>query len=168
LDAKEGTYGQTPLIYACKRGSIDTARRLLFLGASINVASSKGKTALHEAISRKDLAMVELLLNPSHGQDLDVNRRNPKQASRTPLMIAILEGCDEIALALIKHPEIIVKIGDKYGFTALSLASWGNRKCIVDALLDSRFSGQIEVDAREVEGGRSALILAAKEIMSKS
>jgi ankyrin repeat protein len=162
IDAKEGTYGQTPLIYACKRGNIEMARRLLSLGASINIASSKGKTALHEAISRRDLTMVELLLSSSHGQIVDVNKRNPKQANRTPLMSAILDGSEDIALALLNHPEIIVKIRDKYGFTALSLASWDNRKGIVDALLSSKFSGQIEVDAREIEGRRSALILAAK------
>jgi ankyrin repeat protein/Holliday junction resolvasome RuvABC endonuclease subunit len=162
LNATEGTYGQTPLIYACKRGNIETARHLLLLGASVNMTSTKGRTALHEAIYRKDIAIVELLLSSWHSQDLDVNTRNAKHANRTPLMIAILEGCDKIALSLISHPDIIVTIRDKYGFTALSLASWENRQCIVDALLVSRFSRQIEVDAREIEGGRSALILAAE------
>ncbi|KAG9236434.1 ankyrin repeat-containing domain protein [Amylocarpus encephaloides] len=159
LDQREKTYAQTPLIYASRRGNIAIARRLLSLGASPNLVSQKGKSALHEAIVRKDPAMVKLLLDPSHGQITDVNSRDTKRGNRTPLMIAIRQKSNAIALTLLTHPDILINIADRFGNTALSLASLMDMQDVVDELLCRQ---SVNIDAVEQGGGRSALILAAE------
>ncbi|EPE24221.1 Ankyrin repeat-containing protein [Glarea lozoyensis ATCC 20868] len=163
IDVQEGTYGQTPLIYACRRGNMIVARRLLELGASIDIDKKGDRSAMLEAISRKNFAIVKLLLEPNHKNTAKVNTRSSKKADRPPLMVAIKAGCEDIALALLSHPDIDVNIKDKYGYTALSLASFEKQKRVVDTLVSSRFSGLIDLNAREITAGRSALILAAKK-----
>ncbi|RDL33311.1 uncharacterized protein BP5553_08750 [Venustampulla echinocandica] len=168
IDVQEETYGQTPLMYACRRGNIEIARRLLVLGASVNMTSERGRTALFEAVLQKNDEMVDLLLDfDLRGQDVDVNARNTKLFNRTPLITAIRQSSDEVAYehslsiahALLKHPNISVNLEDSIGYTALSLAAYYDLESVVNKLLS--FSN-IAIDVTEKEGGRSALILAAE------
>ncbi|KAL9079454.1 MAG: hypothetical protein Q9157_001663 [Trypethelium eluteriae] len=50
INAREHTYGQTPLHYACRRGHLKTVQALLSCGADVNLVSARGRSALFEAI----------------------------------------------------------------------------------------------------------------------
>ncbi|KAG4433290.1 hypothetical protein IFR05_011235 [Cadophora sp. M221] len=52
IDVEETTHQQTPLIYACRRGNVETVRHFLKLGADVNKQSRKGRTPIFEAILR--------------------------------------------------------------------------------------------------------------------
>jgi len=40
VDVREPTYGQTPLMYACRRGHVEVVRQLLDFGAWVNKVSA--------------------------------------------------------------------------------------------------------------------------------
>ena len=64
--------GQTPLFWTTEeigKNTLDTARRLLELGADPNICSKSHSTPLHEASSRGSLEVVRLLL--SYGAKVD-------------------------------------------------------------------------------------------------
>ncbi|MCJ1263555.1 hypothetical protein MMC22_003425 [Lobaria immixta] len=156
VNVQERTYGQTPLIYACKRGHVEAARQLLELGANINVASEKGKTALLEAIEANQGEIVDLLLDRGA---LEINAGNSKNHNRTALMIALQLDFDAMVEAILKREDIDVNIKDSEGYTVLSLAAAKGSYKIVKALLTKP---QIDVNAVDVAGGRTALMLAAE------
>jgi ankyrin repeat protein len=164
VDVQESTYKQTPLMYACKRGNYKVARKLLELGASANMLSDKGRTALFEVIlrpgenSEASLKIVQLLSNPEFGGlQLNVNQRNPKLYDRTALQVSIDREQTEIALKLLQHPLVDVNMRDRGNQTALTLGAYKGMSSVVKALL--KFDN-IDIDAKETSGGRTALILA--------
>ena len=166
LDVCDGTYGQTPLMYACRRGNLDTVRRLLELEASVNLVSARGRTALFEAVRRKKLDAVDLLLNaPLRNQSLDVNIRNPKAHNRTALLFAIRKGYVKIALMILKHPNLSINTQDSEGHTALSLAAYMGLTPVVSEILSptNKFTPELVIDLVEYSGRCSALILAVED-----
>jgi ankyrin repeat protein len=159
LNVQEKTYGQTPLMYACRRGNTNIAKRLLGMGADVNIRSARGRTALHEAVVRKNNEMVQLLLD--NALDIDVNARNPTLFDRPALMVAIRQGSAEIAKTIMKNPNVTVDIDiqDSQGNTALSLAALVDLGDIIDILLDSH----AKMDLTDIIGGRSAMVMAAQK-----
>lgn len=165
LDVREETFGQTPLMYACRRGNERVARRLMELGASVNTVSGRGRTALFEAVLSKKKDIVKLLLSPDFRVlGVDVNITNDKLWSRTALMVAAHTCQQEIVDELLKHDEISVNVQDSEGNTALSLASSKGHSEIVSALLRLK---NIELNMKENGFGRTALSWAAEENHSK-
>lgn len=156
IDIQEQTYGQTPLIYACRRGHVEAARQLLDLGANANAVSGKGKTPLYEAIEANHSEVVDLLLQRS---DLFINVGNSKNHNRTALIIAIQLDLGEMIVAMLKREDIDVNIKDADGYTALSIAALKGSDKIVEALLTKP---QIEVNSVDMAGGRTALMLVAE------
>ena len=56
--------GETKLINACKKSKVDEVRSLLLEpGIDVNIAENAGRTALHEAVLRDDVACIQLLLD---------------------------------------------------------------------------------------------------------
>jgi ankyrin repeat protein len=160
LDVREQTYGQTPLMYACRRGNINVARRLMELGASMNLISGRGRTALFEAVLSEQPSLVELLLGSEFKVfDVDVNVKNEKLYNRTALMVAADRGLEDIAHELLKHDRISVNEQDSEGNTALSLACSQGHLNIASAL--STKPG-INLNIKEKQFGRTALLLAAE------
>ncbi|KAH6675779.1 ankyrin repeat-containing domain protein [Halenospora varia] len=172
LNVQEETHGQTPLMYACRRGNVNTVRRLLALGALVNKQSHKGRTALFEALIRlkrednspedieKSLQIVKLLLDPSlRGGQLDVNIRNPKLLRRSALIYSISLKQSDIALAIIEHPRVKINLQDLEGTTALALAACNGLTDVVEAILNVPSVDKDRIDYVE---HRTALILAAK------
>ena len=159
LDVQEKTYGQTPLMYACRRSNPNVAKRLLGMGANVNMRSARGRTALHEAVVRKDNEMVQLLLD--NAPDIDVNRGNPTSFDRSALLVAIRQGSDDIAKTMLKNPNVSVDIDlqDSRGSTALSFAALLDLRDIVDILLDSH----AKMDLTETSSGRSAMVIAVEK-----
>uniref|UniRef100_H3CYI9 Ankyrin repeat domain 27 n=1 Tax=Tetraodon nigroviridis TaxID=99883 RepID=H3CYI9_TETNG len=83
----------TSISFACLCGNLETATILLGSDAQVNVANLQGNAALHEAVRRGHLALVELLLRGKASASL----KNRKQ--RTPLDCAY-EQNTEILRAL--------------------------------------------------------------------
>jgi ankyrin repeat protein len=171
LNVLDGTYGQTPLMYACRRGNVQATLRLLELGANPNSQSAKGRTALFEAILRikdnmsskeleKSTEIIKNLLElASPGNEVDVNIPNPKLSNRTALMMAIYRGHTEMALPLLRHPKIEINQQDAGGYTALSLAAFVGTTDVVRELVEF---DEILVDKSEYSASRTALMFAAE------
>lgn len=156
INIQEQTYGQTPLIYACKRGHVNAARQLLDLGARVNAASEKGKTPLLEAIEANHGEVVDLLLDRS---ELEINIGNSKNRERTALMIAVQLDLEPVVKAILKREDIDINVKDSEGFTVLSLAAAKGSYEVVKALLTKP---HIDVNPIDVAGGRTALMLVAE------
>ena len=71
---------------------------LLEKGADINAADKFGSTALHRAVSKGNISIIELLLNQ---RCLNVNAADCE--GNTPLHIAAEETKVDIAKMLLKH-----------------------------------------------------------------
>ena len=171
VDVMEPKYGQTPLMYACRKGHAEVARRLVLLGASQQKVSARGRTALFEAIlghhttsnSRSSQGpsnhsmIIELLVCEVPG-DLDVNFAHSQEFNRTALMLAARLGHTEMVEILLKHPSINVNLQDVNGMTALYLAAREDHYEIVQTLLDAGAS----IDVVDFHAGRSPLRCAAE------
>lgn len=156
IDVQESTYGQTPLMYACRAGHVEMVQQLLNLGASINLVSARGRTALFEAILHNRADVVNILLTRS---DLCINAVNEKEYNRTALLLAVRLGHVNIAASLLEHHDININQPDSSGITALYLATFKNNVPIVQLLLQKP---EIDVDRSDSMSGRSPLIIAAE------
>ena len=105
VDVEEPIFGQTPLIYACRRGHVEAAKALLERGASVNKITLKGTTAMFEAIRENKAKIVGLLLTR---KDLDVNAVLVQDYERTALMLAARQNHSNIVQLLLKHSKIKV------------------------------------------------------------
>ena len=156
IDVQESTYGQTPLMYACRAGHPEMVQELLNLGASINIVSQRGRTALFEAILHNREEVVDILLKRS---DLSINAVNEKEYNRTALILAVRLGHVNIAASLLEHDNIDVNQSDSSGITALYLATFKNNVFIVQLLLQRP---EIDVNRGDSMSRRSPLIIAAE------
>lgn len=156
IDVQESTYGQTPLMYACRAGHVEMVQELLNLGASINIVSERGRTALFEAILHNREDIVDILLKRS---DLFINAVNEKDYNRTALILAVRLGHVNIVASLLEHDDININQSDSSGITALYLATFKNKVPIVQLLLQKP---KIDVDRCDSMSGRSPLIIAAE------
>ncbi|PVH81353.1 ankyrin [Cadophora sp. DSE1049] len=187
IDVEENTHQQTALMYACRRGNIETVRCFLELGADVNKQSRKGRTPLFEAILRlrKDSAgdnlndetkvlnkafnskedmeqseqIVKLLLNSKGGKNLNPNIRNPKMLLRTALIASIAYKQAPIALEILNQSGLDVNIADLEGTTALCLSARYGMTEVVAGLLQFP---SINIDATEIGDRRTALLFAAR------
>ena len=145
VNASEKATGQTPLMYACRRGHVEAAQKLLELGARINEPDNTGETALFAAIraGQKDVigdvndgtkevekGIVTFLLEDA---GLDINWTNNKR--QTALTVAIHLGYEEVAEAISKCPDLDPNIQDLQHLAALPLAAGKGYLGTVNALL---------------------------------
>lgn len=121
IDAREQTYWQTSLHYACRRGYAKAVRQLLKLGADVNIRSGRGRTALIEAIEAGQHEVVSELLDLA-GMDLDVNEVYRADFERTPLMLAVRKVDKATVCRLLGHERTDINLQDTGGYTALSHA----------------------------------------------
>ena len=157
IDVRESTYMQTPLMYACRRGQVEVARQLLDRGADINLVSSRGRTALLEAVIQDQTEVVEMLLER---QNLNINAVNTKEHNRTALMLAACLGQSEIVDSLLTHGAQ-PNLQDEDGYTALWLAVNAQEEDTVKVLLEnSKVDGRIDIDLAD-RIGRTPFIVAA-------
>lgn len=155
IDVREHTYGQTPLMYACRAGHVEVVRELLNRGANVNKVSGKGRTALFEAVEWDQEEVVELLLVQ---ENLDVNALLAKNSNRTALMLAAELRHSKILDLLLRHPNIDANQQDTYGHTALTFATTRGYEDVASVLLER---AQLEIDLVDRISGSSALIYAA-------
>ena len=171
VDVVEHKYDQTPLMYACRKGHVEVARQLLRLGASQQRRSTRGRTALFEAIlghhssgnatiakkASKHNQVVELLVKENAG-DLDINLVNSQERNRTALMTAAYLGHLKMIEILLGHQSINVDLQDENGMTALYLAAREDHYEIAQLLLDAKAS----IDLGDFHVGRTPLRCAAE------
>jgi ankyrin repeat protein len=166
-DIREGTYGQTALMYACRRGHKEMVKLLLDRGALLNITSDRGRTALFEAILRNNhvqintTTVVDLLLNHPRHLEIDLNITNHQCFDRTVLMVAIDQNTRTsaaIAISLLKLPNLDRNKQDSRGNTALTLAAARGNLDVVNALM---IFEDLKLDLRDSVAGRTALMYAA-------
>jgi ankyrin repeat protein len=160
VNVKEEQYGQTPLMYACRDGYIETIQKLLDLDAEVNIISKRGRTALFEAIINNHVEVVNVLLTRRE-REIEINASiggQGQRPTRTALLLAVELGRRNIALRLLQQHGINVDQKDSGGYTALSIAAITGQTEMVQDLLGT---GKIEVDHVD-EYGRSALYFAAE------
>jgi ankyrin repeat protein len=181
VDVRDKTYGQTPLMYACRRGHADTARKLLECGADINLISARGRFPIHEAVdpqlhtektagemmssstasdSNDDDLHLDTLMVLLNQPEVNVNSTDPQYFGRTPLMLAVQLHKLETVQALTVHPNIDINYQDSYGSTALWLASKPGFEAIARILIERP---QINVSVPDFAVHRTALLVAAEE-----
>jgi len=97
-----GQNERTPLHMACYNGRVETAKVLLQKGADINAQADEEDghtTPLHDAVTHRDLAVVNVLIE---SERLNVNLQNKKNLS--PIDIAAMDGNLPILRLLLNHP----------------------------------------------------------------
>lgn len=89
--------GNTPLMFAVKRGQTNAVRVLLEAGADLNTANSESETPLHWAVRLNHTEIISLLLEAGG----DPNVRD--NGGHTPLSIAFTHGQFGIVALLAEH-----------------------------------------------------------------
>ena len=146
IDSQDPTYGQTALMYACKRGHASTTEKLLEYGASINMRSARGTNALFEAILAHQANIVALLLKVD---SLDINAKWGNYFGRTALSVAVRNRSKEIIDLLLHRSDMLVNEKGDDGLTALGIASLSTTPFCIKSLLCRE---DLEVDCADAEG----------------
>jgi ankyrin repeat protein len=135
---------------------------LLFAGgASVDVQTEAGKTALAGAVMRGNVDIAGILLEEGANPNLS------NCAGVSPLMIAARRGYVALARLLLDEYNAYPNLVDNRGRTALHYAARSGAEDIVRLMLDDahrRSSIQTEVDVDiPMSDGRTALHLAAQQ-----
>jgi ankyrin repeat protein len=156
--------GRTPLMRAAVHGSLGFASKLIQAGAEINVLDVDGDAALHLAVWKENLAMVNLLVtSPS----VDINLRTAKTKNGpgggTALTHAAGNGASAIVERLIEAGADVNAFNNA-GYSALHMAAIRGHPQTVEILLAAT---QININGLTRAGGvrasgASALMLAAE------
>lgn len=100
INYKEPLMGCSLLAVAVEEGRILYAKKLIELGANINIAMSFGDTPLHLAATKGDAEMANLLLE--NGADINLKTKD----GTTPIMIAILANFWDFIKEIIKNNKV--------------------------------------------------------------
>ena len=148
----EDKYSCTPLILAAQNGHNDVSMHLINHGADVSkIGVFRRSTLLRYASENGHLRVVELLL--SKGAEIDVEDKY----SRTPLMLAVKNGHNDVSMHLINHGADVSKIGVFRRSTLLRYASENGHSRVVELLL----SKGAEIDAED-KNHRTPLMLAVE------
>ena len=139
-----------PLIY-------QLVANLLESGVNALALDHQGNTAFHLAASQGLYNVLELMLNVYSEYDSSfLNYANDDQ--RTPLMLAAMNGYNNIVLLLIKHQANLSQVTN-YGVNAMHLAACNGQAETVKVLSNHMTEAQIDCPT---SWGVTALHLAAK------
>ena len=155
INAKDPGHEQTPLMYASRRGHADTVAELIRLGASVNLRSARGDTAIVEAVREGHASVVHVLLKHAA---VEINDPQIWSYDRTVLMVAVTNANTDILDALLARKDLKVNQADLEGLTALHLASYSGKVGAVRSLLAHP---QLDINARN-RYGYTALFCAAE------
>ena len=161
INSRDSELGETPLMYACKRGHVKTVSKLISFGADVNIRSLRGSTAVFESIFTNNASALEVLLKAENiSPDVDVNATFPAEGGHTALQLAAVKGMEDAVKYLIARDGVLVNIRDPEGYTALALAAYKGEAKILEALLMNKGVRE-DINARN-RTGASPLILAAQ------
>ncbi|KAF2231415.1 ankyrin, partial [Viridothelium virens] len=109
INAREHTYGQTPLHYACRRGHLKTVQALLSCGADVNLIDHGyyDRTPLILAVELGRYEMVKSLL--AH-PNIAINQRDVLGC--TALWHAATRGLEDITKVLLDQPGVEINTKD--------------------------------------------------------
>jgi len=147
-----GAAGDARLIEAVKTADVRTARSLIASKVDVQTTDAGGSTALHWAVQRDSMELVDLLLSAS---------ANPKVATRyniTPLHLACMNGNAAIIARLLKAGADVNGTAEE-GETALMTAALTGKPDAIKVLLDNG----ADVHAKDPAKGQTALMWAAAE-----
>lgn len=140
VDEREATFGQTPLMYACRKGHEEAVDTLLGLGADPALLSDRGHNALFEAVivieespehRQSKMRIVDRLIKDGR---VDLRTTNAKSKYRTVVHIAVIQGHRGLVERLLSYgadPNCF----DSRGFTPLMYAARDCKVEMVEALL---------------------------------
>ena len=144
--------GKTALHYvAYYNGNLDLAKLLLNAGAPVNVLDKRRKTPLDYAVSRRNDALVELLLAKGA-------RTGKELRAETDIHYAAANGYADAVKRFIENGGD-VNGGDKGGYTALQYAAYNGYIEVVRVLVESK----ADVNAAANKPKKSALHYAAQK-----
>ena len=144
--------GKTALHYvAYYKGNIDLAKLLLDAGAEPNVMDKRKKTPLDYAVSRKNDALVELLLAKGA-------RTGKELRAETDIHYAAANGYADAVKHFIENGGD-VNAGDKGGYTALQYAAYNGYIEVVRVLVENK----ADVNASANKRKKPALHYAAQK-----
>ena len=126
----------TLLHAAAAKGHLEMVRMLLKRGASVNLPSSLGYTALMEAVSYGHASILRFLLHHSASSDLQSNYGG------TALMMAAGQG-QEACVQVLLRAKANLELQDIDGHTALMLAAAGGQEACVKALLRAKANTEL-------------------------
>ena len=138
---------------AAMTGSRERVATLLQQGSDADARQIDGTTALHWAVRRNDIDIIEMLLRA--GADPTVSN----QAEVTPIQLATINGSTPVITRLLAagvHPNTAL---NRHGDTPLMMAARTGRIDAVQALLNNG----ADVNAKETWGGTTALMWAVAE-----
>jgi ankyrin repeat protein len=140
---QEDWYGSTPLLYAIRANQIKAVRELMtFKDLNINQKyGNKHETVLIKAI---DLGYIDIATEICYRNKAIVSKQDID--GRTPLFHAVVKGCSEIVLELLKAGSKEKDLIDYKGFNAIYLAIDNGEVNSVKILLDhSNFDISAEI-----------------------
>ena len=144
--------GKTALHYVANyNGNLDLAKLLLDAGADPNVLDKRKKTPLDYAVSRKNNALVELLLAKGA-------RTGKELRAETDIHYAAANGYADAVKRFIENGGD-VNAGDKGGYTALQYAAYNGYIEVVRVLVENK----ADVNASANKRKKSALHYAAQK-----
>ncbi|EAX92282.1 ankyrin repeat protein, putative [Trichomonas vaginalis G3] len=123
-------YGCTPLHYAARENSKETAEILISNGANINAKDEYGCTPLHYAAIKNSKETAKILI--SNGADIGAEGKD----GWTPLHYAAIKNSKETAEILISNGANI-NAKDEYGCTPLHYAAIKNSKETAEILISN-------------------------------
>ncbi|CAM9567205.1 unnamed protein product, partial [Choristocarpus tenellus] len=169
--------GNSLLAITAIAGSLHLVRTYLQKGMDINAVNHKGETALHLAMSRRHLEVVDFLVTQPNLQlgeglegksllheaaslglhyltaqlvhRLDVNGVDPVNGW-SPLHYACHNGHEELARLLTSHSNILVDRAGRGGLTALHLAAAAASEKCVSNLLENQANPGIRDEKGQV------------------
>ena len=149
----------TQLMRAAFGGDARRVRQLVQLGAPLGLVDAVGKTALHWACERGQLAAAEALLNGKFSW-----RRAacdaPGQGGRTPLMEAAFAGHTNVARLLVSRGAGIARVS-LVGYTAMHYAVVAGRAAVLELLAHS-FGSAAALSVRDQASHTPRALAAAR------
>jgi len=127
VNAKDDSFGGTPLHYAAMEGHMEIVELLITKGADVNAKDGRGRTPLHSATTKK---IAELLV----AAGANVNAKG--DGGWTPLHSGAIQGHKEIAELLIAGGAD-VNAKEDVGFTPLHRAAMYDQKAVVKLLISA-------------------------------
>jgi ankyrin repeat protein len=170
---RQGLRGDSPLMVAAWRGSLQFASSLLEAGADVDIREDYGENALHLAVLLHQLDLVDLLItNPRVNINSTRAKTGTRSGGETALIIAAQNGLVKVVDRLLKAGAEANTLANN-GLSALHWAALRGDPQVIDLLIAAP-KIDLNVQARRltssifVVGGSSPLILAARKGNTKA